>query len=675
MPGSWKTQPREKAINASTLDPYVRWAEHTRWRGMTGQAGWDLNAEDDMWVQILARADSADVLDDLFASSLLHVAPTYDLPVPGSNRVRALHFTARVLRRDIATLSKSNLPMRWELSQPLRDAEVIARGSALGRFGPLRNLAAFTATNVLETTIAAARRPPVAKPELLTGAMAVIDFGCPFLNRRFAYEDGQTRVARLWDQGGGELKPGDTRAPCWPWTRPWIMGYGREIGAALLEAMSVRVLSEKPPIDEAEAYRGIDYLIDYDDPRRRVWFTTHGAHVLDVAAGADDPLGGPSGAAGDAPIVFVQLPSMTAADSSGSSLGAHLLDGVRYVLHQCTEDAPIVINISYGSYAGPHNGSSLVESAFQELLELRPNDFAIVLAAGNARQRRSHVKRTVQVDRSAVLRCRIGAGDTTDTFIEAWYERPPAGWTLSARVRGPARVWSEPLGQDTEAVRQDPTPDDVVAMLRNDAAPPTATDLGLVLLALAPTAPPADVPSPVAEPGLWEVELSLMRDGSAARPASAPKVEVNAWIERDDPGQNAGASPHEFVDQDFKDDENTLSSLATGPHTLAVGGFRRDDSRACEYSSVGARGVGKARQPAILAVCEEDEISEGILASAVRSGEVWRMNGTSVAAPALARRVFEAIVYGGPIGRGDWKEVLARLAADDPCLRLPTDDD
>jgi len=64
----------------------------------------------------------------------------------------------------------------------------------------------------------------------------------------------------------------------------------------------------------------------------------------------------------------VQLPSLTGADSAGGSLSAQVLDGVRYGLDVCTGDARIVINLSCGSFASPHDGSSLIKGQPLDLL-------------------------------------------------------------------------------------------------------------------------------------------------------------------------------------------------------------------------------------------------------------------------------------------------------------------
>jgi len=261
-------------------------------------------------------------------------------------------------------------------------------------------------------------------------------------------------------------------------------------------------------------------------------------------------------------------------------------------------------------------------------------------------------------ERSALLRCSLVAGDTTDTFVEVWYSAPIPGAELQVRARSPNRLWSAWVGPNDEDVLLDDGHNRaIVAMVRHDAWVPNGKR-SLMLLAVGPTAAPADVPGPLADEGLWEVEIRLV--GKKAKDAGP--VKVQAWIERDDPGWAAPAARPSFVDQLANDDSNTLSSLATGQLTLAAGGFNRDTGRPAAYTSRGPQRQG-SRQRLLLAACEEDEQQPTLAAAATRSGEVFRMNGTSVAAPVLARRVFNRMAGGPPVATADWPTELQNLVA------------
>jgi len=642
------------------LDPYFRWAQHTQWSGFARLARWDLGAPQNCDLQIIAKADDKDALGSALAEPILgkRISDLYREPIPGSTW-NALHFTARLTLEHQDWLLSNPLNLRWRLAMPLRDAQSAAEASPKGLFGPDRDQASMRADNVVKDAISALRKeqaksaqdrlPGADRASGLDGAIALIDFGCPFLNQRFA-KDKQTRIQALWDQGSDPGGPRtDDALDGWPWREPAQFEYGRELGPKVLQAM-VGAASAVGGPEESAVYRGIDYLIDYADPRRRVWLATHGGHLLDVAGGNVDPLSGrDDDPAASANLVFVQLPSLTAADSAGGSLSAHLLDGVRFALSTVADGAPLVVAISYGNAAGPHDGSSLIESALEELLKFRANNFAIVLAAGNSRNDRGHALRTVRRDRSILLRLMLTDGDTTDTFVETWYEGPEP---LQLRVRAPDGVWSSWIGQGEEMLMRASSADrDVVAMIRHDRWVPNGKG-ALALLALAPTAQPPGVDCRLAEAGLWEVEFRLADTSQDA------SVELNAWIERDDPVRGTVGGRTHFLDQTDEDEHHTISGIATGDSTLKAGGFNLGSDRPAAYSSLPRKGQAALT---VLAACEEDLVQPNVLAAATRSSEAYRMNGTSVAAPVLARLLYGKMAA-GVVSRGAWPHVLADLA-------------
>ena len=658
----------EKAAPPHGLDPYFRWAQHTLWRGFAQLARWNLGAPQNCELQIIAKADSQAALALALAEPTLRkgIADSYSQTIPGSTR-RALHFTARLSLEHQDWLLSNPLNLRWKLAMPLRDAQSAAEASPKGLFGPDRDQVSMRADNVVKDAVGAlhlaraknsegskepdGQLPAVDSASQLDGAIALIDFGCPFLNQRYATDEG-TRIRALWDQGSDPgSAPEHDPAESWPWRAPQQFKYGRELGPEMLTTLA-RAASAAGGPEESAVYRGIDYLIDYADPRRRIWLATHGGHLLDVAGGRVDPLSGrDDDLAASANLVFVQLPSLTATDSAGGSLSAHLLDGVRFAMSTVARDQPLAVVISYGNGAGPHDGSALIESAFEELLKRRLDNFVIVLAAGNSRTDRGHAQRIVRRDRSVLLRLLLTEGDTTDTFIEAWYA---GNDPLQLRVRAPDGVWSEWVGQGEEMLMRSGSADrDVVAMIRHDRWVPNGKR-ALALLALAPTAQPPGVDCRLAEPGLWEIEYRL------ATADQKDPVELNAWIERDDPVRGTVAQRTHFIDQTDEDEHNTVSGIATGASTLKAGGYNLGSGRAAPYSALPRKGQTALT---VLAACEEDLVQPNVLGAATRSSETYRLNGTSVAAPVLARRLY-AVMAAGRVPRQGWPKVLQALTQD-----------
>lgn len=654
----------------AALDPYVRWAELTEWRGvrrlMGATPGLGVGGESVPRLRVLVQAPAMAHAKFLVMLNdpRWKVAKVYMQRIPGTE-VMARHFTAAIDMAQLPWLKTNPWNIRWELALPFRDAETAARAVQIGGTGPTRAANAFRPA---PEKLFAIPSTQVAQGHI-ESAIAVIDFGCPFLNDAFGGTVANTtRVAALWDQGSEVPQNMQT-----PWAdAAGRMGYGRELSQAAMNELLQKVRAGLPhEVDEAEAYRRIDYLIDYDDARRRVWGATHGSHVLDVAGGCIDPLTGRADEhASQAPIIFVQLPSLTGADSAGGSLSAQVLDAVRYVLDVCKGDARIVINLSYGSFAGPHGGGSLIEQALDELLLARGTNVALVLGAGNSRRADCHVHRSVFKNRSALLQLELPPGDFTDTFVEVWFKSSQGLDLLRARVRSGQGDWSPPVACGGQAELVEFGERRRIAMLRMDASVPNG-DKPMLLLALAPTARPADDDGPLACTGLWEIELFL----DDAAPAGAA-IDFDAWVERDDPGWLGFGVQPRFLNTHFGDADQTLSSLATGHHTIAVGGFRRDDGRPVAYSSTGSR----HGPPVVYAACEDSAAQPNVRAAGVRSGDSLRMNGTSVAAPVFARRLYNWLMgKGHQVRRANWEPAIQGVvnaqAGGDGLVRMAHEDE
>ena len=105
--------------------------------------------------------------------------------------------------------------------------------------------------------------------------------------------------------------------------------------------------------------------------------------------------------------------------------------------------------------------------------------------------------------------------------------------------------------------------------------------------------------------------------------------------------------------------EDTLNNIATGPAGIVVGGYigtgqdwpdpAKPDRRDLQarYSSRGSLPGSAERKVDVIALSDERLGLPGILASGTRSGTLVRMNGTSVAAPQVARALYNALVATG----------------------------
>jgi len=652
----------------SGLDPYFGWAEVSAWRGLTRVYGPHRPEDGRQWVRLIVQAPD-ERLDLAWAEHpSWKIPPIYRELAASGKSYR--HFTADVDRVQFADFLAMAAERRlvWELAAPFRPAERAARASRRGYFNSARDDLAYQRREP--------RRPaqlPKGSKSAQAGAIAVIDHGCPFLNHAFAepgvlLSQGQrTRIAALWDQGDLPRDGGS-----W-WSANTDFGYGRCIDSADIDALLA--LRDRDGCAEEDLYKDLGQLVDLGDARRRVWQRTHGAHVLDVAGGYPDPLGGgDDDAAGSAPLLFVQLPAVTAADASGGSLSAHVLDAVHFCLQQVRGNGPLVINLSYGTTAADGKGISLLERALDELQAHNPQ-LAIVLAAGNARDAGCVARRRVCPKRGVHLRLDLAPGDSTDTFVEFWYERPESGKGLEIRVRAPGRDWSDWLAQgeslglvDSSAV---PARRDLpVAWLCHAPRVPQG-QRSLVLLALAPTAPTIDDPGPLAPAGRWDIELRC----------AGKAIEVDACIEWDQIGELSPADRRTaWAGIEPGDLDESLSSLVHGQRSLVVGAMRRGGVEALAMSGRSS----SSRKPHLLAVAEESASQPGIHAAAVASGERFLAGGTSTAAAVVTRRVYN-LLRRQPSLHGVTPKALAEalVAAESaepergafrgPALRLPVD--
>lgn len=493
--------------------------------------------------------------------------------------------------------------------------------------------------------------------------IGVIDRHCAVLNSAFRQAwQGKgaqaTRVLSLWDQRGGHAK---TKDPLW--CRPLDFGYGRELTKASIDQLIGELMCPK---DELAKYQKLDYLID---DAGQLLDDLHGTQVLDAAAGLGRTvaLSGSAtpcvsaeqqDAAGRAALVFVELPEPGPDDGSGASADAFILDGIHYILRRAGPDAKVVINLSVGALAGPHDGHSLIEMAIDELLLNKPN-LAITVAAGNAALERWHAsgvwssaagqpqaqaKAQAVPQTLAILSWRTMPKDQTDSFMELWFHTayPPMLEQLQLRLQAPdGRSIELGLGErrllqlDQEgagAAGQIGANTTIQAAVFFDLRPVPATASGegarngdaraCALLALAPCCGPRAGQSE----GVWRVEIKAL-------PTLEGQCWLDAWLQRDTAGGNREVLLQSTIECTgglmTVDGTAALSSLASGQMTIVVGAARASDGSRSRYSPTSGVSVYGA--------ADESAAVHGLLCCGGLSGTWSRLSGTSVAAPVVAR--------------------------------------
>ncbi len=553
---------------------------------------------------------------------------------------------------------------------------------------------ATLALKALEQTSKCAERA------LLTGkVMALIDDGCAFAHPHFltpgtAPGSFSTRVKRLWDMN--VRGPLATVGPPAAFAIESYPGeYGRDLSDVELNAL-IAARSYNGRIDEDAAYADFakGTLGNVNRLQRRA---AHGTHVMDLACGpyfVQDTMctlaagvepqnptwtksqtyategGGEN--AGDAQIIFVQLPMRTVQDTSGrNTMTKDVIDAFTYIFSQCADDAQIVVNLSWGALAGPHDGSHALEQhldaliASQRALHPMPlpcNRLQVTVPAGNGYQSRTHANFTLEPEESQVLQWRTEPDDATESYVEIWL---PHGVEVELAI-------SDPLGNAFPVVTKGQVrnlagyqaplfPGSVLGVCYNDALL-NGQNGHCILLALAPTVS-LNATRPTAPHGVWKIVVTNKSECEGT---------VDAYVERDDValGTRRGARQSYFEDINYdrlatEDDqrvdpecpdprdayvrrEGVFNNISTGHLTEKVGGLRETDADFAEYSPNGVytsrpKRPGTATPVPHFATTEESCTLRGIRAAGTRAAGSVRLSGTSAAAPQIARDLLNAL--------------------------------
>jgi len=427
-----------------------------------------------------------------------------------------------------------------------------------------------------------------------------------------------------------------------------------------------------------EASFDAEALGPLDRPRRHI---THGAHVLDLAAGrlplaarlaqtaieppSPDP--GPDRAAdpAHAEIVLVQLPDSGIQDSSGNWLALRLLESLRFVLACAARQKnlqSVVMSISYGHTVGPHNGQSMLEQAFAEALQANEK-LQLVLAAGNSFSARGHA--LVDLARAGHLCWRVLPGGETPSFMQLWLPAEEA-----ARARRLRLSLSAPDGRRIEvgcgeaAVLHGAGEVVQASLIYLAASSRGGAGEAMALLVVEATEVP-DGRAPAAPHGDWQLSWTGLKGG---RP-----LPMHAYIARNDQDMGArlrgrqsyfvdapdGALAYLRAPEDDADHDpanagpragavlrrrGTLNGIATGARQARLhvaAGFRLDDAGHALYSSAGASGAPEQRgaRPTVSQPTDESRALRGVRAQAGLAGAQARLAGTSMAAPQWARHL------------------------------------
>jgi hypothetical protein len=570
-----------------------------------------------------------------------------------------------------------------------------------------------------EAAIGEDSNAPFRYPAPETVVIGIIDYGIAFAHERFRSSELESRIEYMWVQDaplGRSQTPGLGEGPQSGFEHGSAEGsqlsekqpvpYGREITGGNINFL-LQNSARGGSVDEDTLYRQGAVRLGRNWLRSVSRRAAHGTHVMGLACGHDLD----DQEREHRPIICVQLPEAATADTSGENLDAYALDGIRYILDRADEIArrvpnrkylPVVINFSYGNVAGPHDGTSDLELAVDELIRMRRKTkfpLEIVLPSGNSHLARLHAQVAFEKQGETVhLHWRVMPDDRTPSFMEIWLPGEPASSRearVELQVTTPGGLKSDPLDDTNpgEGLRLWSPKDEVLCEMRYRCIN-HPTNRGMFLIALQPTRQGEQAPqggaTPVAPSGTWIVTLVNRR--------LQKREPVEAWIQRDDTPygfrrrgrqsyfdercykrffdaecyERLGPTKHPQGREIEEDSDQppchvkragSINAIATGRETIVVGGFLEEKELPAEYSAGGpitrvAASDLHRHGPDVMAVSDASVVRRGVLGAGTRSGSVVALNGTSVAAPQITRVIADELAASRP---GD-RAAVAKLA-------------
>jgi hypothetical protein len=621
--------------NRNLIAPYLEWAVATNFAYLGGE-----------WFRVLlevegSAASFASDVEKFAIKPLIRVPTIYQTP-PRDLKPTDVTFCMAIMSREALSI----LVTGEEPGGAKLERELVANLVSLA--GRIKNIELGTSHKMPFDKSTPRELKPISADKPKVAIVAVIDDGLAFAHERFRSGTGHTRFKYFWNQDDTTIAHS-----------PSGFGWGRELTQNNINDL-LASCSYSNIVDEDEVYRQAGQTL----AARRV---KHGTHVMDLACGL-----GPRDVEANSPyLIGVQLPKWVTEETSGALLTPVVYDAITYILSRADQIAtdegtaplPIVINLSYGNIAGPHDGTAPLERAIDQLIAARQTPLRVVLPAGNHYLARCHSRFSLAAATSPdgsidVLRWRIQPDDKSASFVEIWLPEAAAGQT---RPQVAVRV-TTPIGETTPWIQPGsqwppPTNHNVRFLVVNLDL---AGERPRIVLAVAPTAE-TTTSLRTAPSGTWLVEVK--NEGSA--------VSVDAWVQRGDTpfGYPLWGRQSRFDNSNYRRFDpagrlqeqdspsspirrrSTINALATEQQAIVIGGFRRSDYHPSRYSGAGPVATPPTVPPPrtgpdAAAVADDSVALHGVLAAGTRSGSVVAMNGTSVAAPQITRLIAEWMTNG-----------------------------
>jgi subtilisin family serine protease len=449
--------------------------------------------------------------------------------------------------------------------------------------------------------------------------VAVIDTGIDIFHKSFQKPDGTTRILRLWDQDPPPPIPGAING-----TSPITLSNG--------STFTNGVEWTKAQIDQAlEANRELKHK-----RFRHADTNGHGSHVAGTAAGnglQHDGCDGPGkyrGVAPEADLVVVRAIALANSSNSNTETALrYVLDVAQQLRTPPQPRRPIVVNMSYGTHIGAHDGSASEERGIERELGVTAGTpltgAVVVVAAGNEGSDAIHLAGTVPGSTQSTFSFFVRSADAKTDRFDLWYN---GSSSLDIRIETPRANlsgWVSPGGASPPAVAGH------TISVSSTAIPSTFNNKKNISFAITPPA------RGVMLRDEWKVHL---------RETAGTTATFDMWIntEKSD-GFPTFGTPTDAEAVKIAHRKHSAGMPGTAPSAITVAAFRDDNGLLTDFSSwgpdAGAGAPPGERKPTIAAPGYGIYAPKSMVARTRPCSECCTdyyvdMNGTSMAAPHVA---------------------------------------
>ncbi len=408
--------------------------------------------------------------------------------------------------------------------------------------------------------------------------IAVLDSGIDYMHPEFQNADGTTRILAIWDQTGKENPP-----------KGFSLGreYSREEINELL--MKKRGESEKYP-DKTSLSETRKEQTQTDSLSVRD-LSGHGTAVAAIAAGN-------SGVASQAQLLIVKLGN-SLPDSFPKT--TELMMAVEYAYRKAQEvKMPLVVNLSFGTVYGPHNGTGLLETYLDEMMGRWKS--VIVAGTGNEGNAAGHTSVVLQEGEQKEVQFAVAAGET-GLNLQLWKSYVDR---MDVYLRAPDGAQIGPLYENSGPQRYRMNDTNLLIYYGKPSPFMISQEIFFDFI-------PANT---YLTPGVWTLIL---------RPQKLTEGTVELWL----PPSGSLNPATRFLRPTA---ENTLTVPSTARKVISVGAY---DSQSQTYASFSGRGISPGNYP-LPSICQikPDLVAPGadIRTAAVGGGYIT-VTGTSFATP------------------------------------------